>query len=183
MPRWGRLEPPAAWPTTERLGKSGGSPTCLFIATAPSPNATATAAICWTFGRIYFFPLTRRGSTFDTKMEIFMETAGDTGFAPVDAMVGPDGDLFVAIGGRGTIGSVFRVKYTAARAGDLQSPTMGISSTQVGDYKSPAQQALREILSAPQPLASWSRAKWVPLAKELGKPAFEQAALNRNHDL
>ncbi len=177
---WNR---PPAWPdNTERLWEVGrGSPTGVFVyrhRALPERYRDGLFAICWTYGRIYFFPLTRRGSTFDTQMEIFMETAGDTGFAPVDAVVGPDGDLFVAIGGRGTIGSVFRVKYTAARAGDFQSPPVGNSSSKSGDWKSPAH-PLHEVLSAPQPLSSWSRAKWVPLAKELGKPAFEQAALNK----
>jgi putative membrane-bound dehydrogenase-like protein len=161
---WNR---PAAWPdNTERLWEVGrGSPTGVFVyrhRAFPTRYRDGLFAICWTFGRIYFFPLTRRGSTFDTKMEIFMETAGDTGFAPVDAVVSPDGDLFVAIGGRGTIGSVFRVKYT----GQLPVEKLGTDP-------------LRQVLSAPQPLASWSRAKWVPLAKELGQGAFEQAALNR----
>ncbi len=173
---WNR---PPAWPdNTERLWEVGrGSPTGVFVyrhRAFPERYRNGFFALCWTYGRLYFFPLKRRGSTFDTQMEIFMETAGDTGFAPVDAVVGPDGDVFVAIGGRGTIGSVFRVKY---RAGDLQSPSVGNSSTNGGDYKSPAH-VLREVLSAPQTLSSWSRAKWVPLAKELGKPAFEQAALN-----
>jgi len=161
---WNR---PAAWPdNTERLWEVGrGSPTGVFVyrhRAFPTRYRDGLFAICWTFGRIYFFPLTRRGSTFDTKMEVFMETAGDTGFAPVDAVVGPDGDLFVAIGGRGTVGSVFRVKFT----GKLP-------------MEKPATDPLRQVLSAPQPLASWSRAKWVPLAKELGQGAFEQAALNR----
>ncbi|MEQ2007540.1 MAG: PVC-type heme-binding CxxCH protein [Limisphaerales bacterium] len=161
---WNR---PPAWPdNTERLWEVGrGSPTGVFVyrhRAFPERYRDGLFAICWTFGRIYFFPLTRRGSTFDTQMEIFMETAGDTGFAPVDAVVGTDGDLFVAIGGRGTIGSVFRVKYT----GKLP-------------VEKPDNSPLHQVLAAPQPLASWSRSKWVPLAKELGKPAFEQAALNR----
>jgi putative membrane-bound dehydrogenase-like protein len=161
---WNR---PPAWPdNTERLWEVGrGSPTGVFVyrhRAFPARYRDGLFAICWTFGRIYFFPLTRRGSTFDTRMEIFMETAGDTGFAPVDAVVGPDGDLFVAIGGRGTIGSVFRVKY----AGKLPAEKL-------------ATDPLRQVLSAPQPLSSWSRTKWVPLAKELGRAAFEQAALNR----
>ena len=173
---WNR---PPAWPdNTERLWEIGrGSPTGVFVyrhRAFPERYRDGLFAICWTYGRIYFFPLTRRGSTFDTQMEVFMETAGDTGFAPVDAVVGPDGDLFVAIGGRGTIGSVFRVKYSAALAGDFQTPPVGNSSAKSGDWKLPAQ-PLREVLAAPQPLASWSRAKWVPLAKELGEDAFNQA--------
>ena len=162
---WNR---PPAWPdNTERLWEVGrGSPTGVFVyrhRAFPARYRDGLFAICWTYGRIYHFPLTRRGSTFDTKMEIFMETAGDTGFAPVDAVVGPDGDLFVAIGGRGTIGSVFRVHYT----GKLP-------------VEKPATDPLRQVLSAPQPLASWSRAKWVPLAKQLGSGAFSDAIENES---
>lgn len=165
---WGHAwnRPPVWSDNTERLWEVGrGSPTGVFVyrhRAFPARYRDGLFAICWTFGRIYFFPLTRRGSTFDTQMEIFMETAGDTGFAPVDAVVGPDGDLFVAIGGRGTIGSVFRVHY----AGKLPAEKL-------------ANDPLHQVLSAPQPLASWSRAKWVPLAKELGQAAFEEAALNK----
>ena len=161
---WNR---PPAWPdNTERLWEVGrGSPTGVFVyrhRAFPARYRDGLFALCWTYGRIYFFPLTRRGSTFDTQMEIFMETAGDTGFAPVDAVVGPDGDLFVAIGGRGTIGSVFRVHYTGKQP-----------------VEKPNASPLHLVLTAPQPLSSWSRTKWVPVAKELGKPAFEQAALNK----
>ena len=160
---WNR---PSAWPdNTERLWEVGrGSPTGVFVyrhRAFPERYRDGLFAICWTYGRIYFFPLTRRGSTFDTQMEIFMETAGDTGFAPVDAVVGPDGDLFVAIGGRGTTGSL--PVYLTRKTLPVEKPDAS---------------PLRQVLSAPQPLASWSRAKWVPLAKELGQPAFEQTALN-----
>ncbi len=161
---WNR---PSAWPdNTERLWEVGrGSPTGVFVyrhRAFPARYRNGLFALCWTYGRIYHFPLTRRGSTFDTQMEIFMETAGDTGFAPVDAVVGLDGDLFVAIGGRGTIGSVFRVHYTGKQP-----------------VEKPNASPLHLVLTAPQPLSSWSRTKWVPVAKELGKPAFEQAALNK----
>ncbi len=183
---WNR---PPAWPdNTERLWEVGrGSPTGVFVyrhRAFPEHYRNSLFSICWTYGRIYHFPLTRRGSTFDTQMEIFMETAGDTGFAPVDAVVGPNGDLFVAIGGRGTIGSVFRVKYREgdtpvprARAGGLHPPPVGPSNSKGGAPQSSGQ-ALREVLSAPQPLASWSRAKWVPQAKELGSDAFSEAIEN-----
>lgn len=163
---WNR---PPAWPdNTERLWEVGrGSPTGVFVyrhRAFPARYRDGLFAICWTFGRIYFFPLTRRGSTFDTQMEIFMETAGDTGFAPVDAVVGPNGDLFVAIGGRGTIGSVFRVK---AIKGPKEVLSLGMTT--------PATLAVQ----APQPLSSWSRAKWIPQAREAGPKAFERICLTR----
>lgn len=160
---WNR---PEAWfDNTDRLWEVGrGSPTGMTVyrhRAFPAPYHEGLFAICWTYGRIYFFPLARHGSTYETKMEIFMETAGDVGFAPTDLCVAPNGDLLVSIGGRGTVGSVFRVRYT----GKLP-PTPKAGSP------------VREVLQAAQPLASWSRTEWIPKARTLGKEAFENAALD-----
>ncbi len=160
---WNR---PEIWfDNVERLWEVGrGSPTGVTVyrhRAFPQHYRNGLFAVCWTYGRIYFFPLNRRGSTYSTQMEIFMETAGDVGFAPTGIAVGPDGDLFVSIGGRGTVGSVFRVHYTG------QLPP-----------EPPLNSLVRQVLAAPQPLAAWSRAQWVPRAKELGRGAFEQATLD-----
>src|SRR5205814_2279802 len=90
------------------------------------------------------------------------ETTGDVGFAPTDLAVGPDGDLFISIGGRGTRGGVFRVRYE----GPEKMPPL-------------PEDRLRAVLAADEPLSSWSRARWVPAAKKLGAEAFEQAVLER----
>ncbi len=160
---WSR---PEAWPdNTPRLATIGrGSPTGVFVYrhhAFPERYRGGVFAVCWTMGRIYYCPLTRDGSSFRTTLETFLEGTGENGFAPVDAAVAPNGDVFVAIGGRGTIGSVFRIHYTG------KLPTEKLVTEPV-----------RQVLATPQPLSSWSRAKWVPQAKELGKPAFEQAVLN-----
>ena len=61
-------------------------------------------------GRVYLLSArSRRHRPASSKLEISCETTGDVGFAPCDLAVGPEGDLFVAIGGRRTRGSVFRV--------------------------------------------------------------------------
>ncbi|MDB5307976.1 MAG: Cytochrome c [Gemmataceae bacterium] len=66
----------------------------------------------WTFGRVYFVPLAAKGSTYTGKPEVFLEAAGENGFAPTALAVHPQtGDLFVSIGGRGTRGSVYRIHY------------------------------------------------------------------------
>jgi putative heme-binding domain-containing protein len=68
----------------------------------------------WTFGRVYFAALQRSGQSYTAKPEIFLESVGDNGFAPTDAVVDPRmGDLFVCIGGRGTRGAVYRIRYTS----------------------------------------------------------------------
>lgn len=145
----------------ERMVEIGrGSPTGLLVyrhRAFPSHYRGGVFSACWTFGRVYYFPLASSGATAKSKLEVFMQTTGDVGFAPCDLAVGPQGDLFVAIGGRRTRGSVFRVRYQrSASPFEPSSP-------------------LAQVLAADQPLASWSRARWVPIARQLGKSAFEQA--------
>jgi putative heme-binding domain-containing protein len=66
----------------------------------------------WTFGRIYFLRLQRRGSTYVSRPEVFVQAVGDNGFAPTAAAVHLlTGDLYVSIGGRGTRGAVYRIRY------------------------------------------------------------------------
>jgi putative heme-binding domain-containing protein len=68
----------------------------------------------WTFGRVYFLPLQRSGAKFTSEPRVFLEAVGENGFAPTDLAVHPrTGDVFVAIGGRGTRGSVYRIRYPA----------------------------------------------------------------------
>jgi putative heme-binding domain-containing protein len=68
----------------------------------------------WTFGRIYFARLKRQGSSYTCQNETFLEAIGDNGFAPTALAVHPtSGDLYVSIGGRGTRGAVYRIRYTA----------------------------------------------------------------------
>jgi putative heme-binding domain-containing protein len=72
----------------------------------------------WTFGRIWNVLLKRNGSSYEGKPELFLEATGDQGFAPVALRVHPQtGDLYVAIGGRGTRGAVYRVRYPAGVLG------------------------------------------------------------------
>ena len=164
LPGWGRSwARPAYFPdNVERLVEIGrGSPTGVLVYrhhAFPEKYRDGVFNLCWTFGRLYFFPLKPKGASYEAKMEVFLQSKGDEGFAPVDMAVGPDGDLFIAIGGRGTRGSVYRVHYK----GELPK-------------REAAKDAVREVLQAPQPLSSWSRAKWVPAAKKLGKEAFVKA--------
>jgi putative membrane-bound dehydrogenase-like protein len=160
---WAR---PACWPdNVERLVEIGrGSPTGVIVyrhRAFPKRYQGGVFSLCWTFGRVYFFPLESKGSSYASKLEVFMRTTGDVGFAPTDMAVGPAGDLFIAIGGRGTRGSVFRVRYTGPeKAAPLPADP------------------LRAVLAADEPLSSWARARWVPAAKQLGAAAFAAAALD-----
>lgn len=147
---WSR--PPWFPDAVERLVEVGrGSPTGLHVyrhRMFPERYRHGVFSLCWTFGRIYFFPLEPDGSTFKGTAETFVKTVGDVGFAPTAMAVGPDGALYVSIGGRGTRGSVFRIAYKAkAKA----APT----------------DDLHAVLEADEPTSSWSRAIWMPLAKKI----------------
>jgi putative membrane-bound dehydrogenase-like protein len=168
MPGWQRgWSRPSWWidsghpvATTDR-----GSPTgvCVYRHTKfPQRYRDGLFVVCWTFGRVYFIPMTRDGASYRGGVETFMQSAGTDGFAPVDAVVGPDGDMYVAIGGRGTRGTVFRITYTG------QTP-----------QPDPPSSAAMIVLNANDPLSSWSRLAWVPLARGLGRAPFEQAAADQ----
>jgi putative heme-binding domain-containing protein len=92
-----------------------GSPTgvvCYRHTQFPAKYRDGLFLCDWTFGRIYFLPLERRGSTYTARPEVFLQATGDNGFAPTAAAVHPlTGDLYVSIGGRGTRGAVYRIRY------------------------------------------------------------------------
>ncbi len=161
---WNR--PPSLLDSMERIVEIGrGSPTGLVVyrhhAFGPHYRGGVFSA-CWSLGCVYFMPLEAVGATSRSKLETFLRTTGDVGFAPCDLAVGPAGDLFIAIGGRRTRGSVFRVHATKTGATLVQNANQPLD--------------LPGILSADQPLASWSRARWKPAAEKLGVAAFQDAA-------
>ena len=116
----------------------------------------------WTFGRILALPLEQDGSVWKSDAIEFATGTGQFGFAPTDIAVGNDGSLFVSVGGRGTRGGVYRIVFEANEG--IDAPT-GAND-------------LEEVLQAPQPLSSWSRARWMPLAVRLGETAFVDASLD-----
>jgi putative membrane-bound dehydrogenase-like protein len=92
-----------------------GSPTgvvCYRHTQFPAKYQGSLFLCDWTFGRIYCLPLERRGSSYVARPEVFLQAIGDNGFAPTAAAVHPlTGDLYVSIGGRGTRGAVYRIRY------------------------------------------------------------------------
>jgi putative heme-binding domain-containing protein len=170
---WARSWNRPAWffDNTERIVEIGrGSPTGIDVYCHdqfPTSYIGGLLSCCWSLGRIYHFPLTPDGATYSSRAEVFLESTGNEGFAPVDLAVGPQGDLFVAIGGRGTRGGVFRISYPSV------PPS---SSKTASDAADTNRSSLEAVLSANQPLSSWSRAAWIPTAKNLGRAAFEEAA-------
>jgi putative membrane-bound dehydrogenase-like protein len=155
-------------PRLVELGR--GSPTGLVVyqhKAFPPQYRGSVLSCCWTFGRVYRMPLSAVGATYTTPVtpEVFLETTGELGFAPVDLAVGTRGELYVAIGGRRTRGGVFRVSY-------LEDQPAEDPGTE-----------LDQILEAPQPLAAWSRATWEPRARELGRDKFVTAVVDRRRPL
>lgn len=144
------------------LGSFGrGSPTgvtCYRHTQFPADFHGAIFALDWTYGRVLCLKLSPSGSTWRADTDVFMSGIGTHGFAPTDCDVGPDGSLYVSVGGRGTRGAVYRVR--AASDAPLRLPTSPID----------------ECLSAPQPLSSWSRQRWMPIAKSLGAATIKSAA-------
>ncbi len=150
-----------------------GSPTgvvCYQHRQFPEKYRESLFVLDWTFGRVLALPLVRNGSAWSAEPELFLSSAGDHGFAPTDAEVGPDGSLFVSFGGRGTRGGVWRVSYPAGRKDKLAADDVADDSV--------ATDKLSACLTAPQPLSSWSRTRWQPLARQLGREPFLEAANN-----
>jgi putative membrane-bound dehydrogenase-like protein len=148
-----------------------GSPTgvlCYRHSQFPSPYRNAIFVLDWTMGRVFALPLQADGSVWESEPIEFATAKGRFGFAPTDAAVGPDGSLFVSVGGRGTRGGVFRIVHEQG----LQSMRQAAEDT------STKTDLLQTVLSADQPLTSWSREIWTPVARKLGPEPFRNAAID-----
>jgi putative heme-binding domain-containing protein len=98
-----------------------GSPTavtCYRHVQFPAKYRGGFFCCDWTFGRIWHLRLTRSGTSYVAEKELFLEATGDNGFAPTACVVHPDtGDLYVATGGRGSRGAVYRIRWPGGTAG------------------------------------------------------------------
>lgn len=139
-------------PVVAELGR--GSPTgvvCYRHARFPAKYQGAFFVLDWTYGEVDVIFPKREGATWTSSKQTFLKGEGSFGFAPTDVCVGKEGALYVSVGGRGTRGGVYRI--TSKDALEL-----------------PKSLTPREIVcTAPQPNSSWSRAIWVPIAKQLGR--------------
>jgi putative heme-binding domain-containing protein len=112
---WWRLPPYSCDVVAPILTLGRGSPTgvvCYRHVQFPPRYRGGFFLLDWTFGRIWFVTLSRTGASYTARAELFLEAVGDNGFAPTAAAVDPTtGDLYVAIGGRGTRGAVYRIRY------------------------------------------------------------------------
>lgn len=153
-----------------------GSPTgvvCYQHTQFPTKYRGGLFVLDWTFGRVLSVPLARQGASFSPQeAEEFLRADGEQGFAPTDAEVGPDGSLFVCVGGRGTHGTVYRVQYVGATPRDRQPALLSLNA------QTPTAQKLQACLEPIQSQSSWARAQWVPLANHLGEARILEAARN-----
>ena len=138
----------------------------------PSKYRGGMFLLDWTFGKVWYSPVHRQGATFGGHPEEFVVAQGQFGFAPTDAEVGPDGSLYLCVGGRGTHGTVYKVRYV----GTPEQPATPVRSLDLPDTTT-AEQKLNYCLAIPQPGSSWSRARWVPVATALGAQPFLNAAM------
>ncbi len=118
----------------------------------------------WSSGRVYFSPLLPNGATYRANPDVFLESIGSFGFAPIDLAVAPDGALLVAAGGSRTRGSIYRIEYPP-----------GQQEVAANNWLNLVTLDLQPVLSAPEPLAAWSRAEWLPVARKVGPEPFAQA--------
>jgi putative membrane-bound dehydrogenase-like protein len=104
-----------------------GSPTgvaCYRHTQFPARYRGGFFLLDWTFGKVHFVALEHSGATFAARSEVFAESVGTGGFAPTDVAVHPGtGDLYVSVGGRGTRGAVYRVRYVGR---DDPAPASGL---------------------------------------------------------
>lgn len=156
-----------------------GSPTgvtCYRHRQFPEHYQGALFVADWTFGRVHAIPLESYDGSYASEPVEFITGVGQFGFAPTDLTVGPDGCLYVSVGGRGTRGSVFRIEYVGPVA--ARKPVSPVSEENEAELAA-ASAALNECLSALQPLSSWSREAWLPLVGQSSAQEFYQAALDK----
>ncbi len=98
---------PDTLPPTVEIGP--GSPTGVVFGSQthfPEKYQRALYACDWSYGRIYAVHLTPRGATFKGDWEFF---ASGTPLAVTDIVVGRDGALYFATGGRGNKSHLYRI--------------------------------------------------------------------------
>lgn len=156
-----------------------GSPTgvvCYQHTKFPPRFHNAVFVLDWTLGRIMVLPLILQEGAWKSTPEDFAAGQNQFGFAPTDIEVAPDGNLFVSVGGRGTRGSVFRIVWDGPAEPGSGEPTGAGEAG--GASNATAEAPINQVLKAHQPLTSWSRATWVPIARKLGAEPFRTAALD-----
>lgn len=135
-----------------------GSPTgvaCYRHAQFPKEYRGTFFLADWTFGKIYSVAPARHANGYTGQPKVFMESTGDNGFAPTALVVHPQsGDLYVSIGGRGTRGAVYRVRYLKGITAELaeEAKKWGINGkgparAAIAPFPKTVDEAIREAAS------------------------------------
>jgi len=157
-------------PVTASMGRGSPTGVVTYRHTAfPAAYHGALFVLDWTYGKVYALPLTQSGSTWKTEPIEFMTAVGQHGFAPTDVEIGPNGEMYVCVGGRGTRGGVYCIR--PRQKSEVYRPWPGGNGVPVL-----VADQLNVCLRAPQPLSSWSRRVWEPLATKLTSGPFIKAA-------
>jgi putative heme-binding domain-containing protein len=109
----------------------------------------------WSVGIIYAVHLERQGASYKATAEKFCTGSP---LNVTDVVVGPDGALYFTMGGRGGHGGIFR-----------------IVADKPGNPSAKEKRPLEEVLTSPQPLSAWGRAR----AKELLDKEAKGTSLER----
>ncbi len=181
---WSDLASRSTMPhTLSRLGR--GSPTGVKVydhTSFPKKYHNAIFVQDWTFGRILaIYPQPKDATDTDQAPERLMaetvvQTTGKVGFAPTDITVAPDGSLLICSGGRGTTGTLYRLRYaqTVPNAIPSDAKNRKDAATTVTGSKG-STDPIASCLSAPSPLEAWSRAQWEPIWRRASKEARTKA--------
>jgi len=139
-------------PALVNIGR--GSPTGLEVynhTRFPEKYHDALFMCDWSTGRVLAVPTRPAAGSYEATSEVFVEGR------PLncsDIAVGPDGWLYICVGGRGTQGSIFRVVTTD------QKPAVAPAKPVEG-----IERAVRQ----PQLYSAWSRQKIAEVRSEMGE--------------
>ena len=168
-----------------KLGR--GSPTGVAVyhhRVFPKKYHEAVFVLDWTFGRviaIYPQPIDVNDASAKPNRfmaETFMQATGTVGFAPTDLCVEPDGSMLFCVGGRGTSGALYRVRYSGTSVGGVEA-TIKPTNEDVSSSFGPSQlTAITSILSQPCPWESWSSSIWKKLLIDVASPQALEAVFD-----
>ncbi len=143
-------------PPMEETGR--GSPTGMAVLQTynyPAEYWDAVLQADWSRGRVLMGKLTKNGATYTQESSNFIFA---TPLNVTDLEVGPDGNLYFALGGRSTDGGLYRVVYSGADAmGQPEATT-----------------PLDRVLTMMQPRSSYSRQMARETRQEIGDAAWQQ---------
>lgn len=99
-----------------------GSPTGVtfgYKAKFPAKYQQAMFLVDWAYGKVYAAHITPEGAGYKATFEPFIEAKG---FDGTDVVIGNDGAMYLAIGGRRTQSGLYRVTYTGSESTAAVTP-------------------------------------------------------------